>query len=60
MYVIARPEEPFEELLRRFKRGVESAGIIREYRRRQRFVPAHERRREALRHARRRAAKRRD
>ncbi len=45
MYVIAREGEPFEELYRRFKRGMEASGIIREYRRKQRFEPNHELRR---------------
>ena len=45
MFVIARDGEPFEELYRRFKRGMEASGILREYRRKQRFVPAHEERR---------------
>ena len=45
MYVNAREGEPFEELYRRFKRGMETSGIIREYRRKQRFTPAHEERR---------------
>ena len=45
MFVKARDGEPFEELYRRFKRGMESSGILREYRRKQRFTPAHEERR---------------
>ena len=32
MYVTAREGEPFEELYRRFKRGMEASGILREYR----------------------------
>src|SRR5256885_13401427 len=51
MYVIAREGEPFEELYRRFKRGMEASGILREYRRKQRFKPAHEERREQNRSA---------
>lgn len=51
MYVIARDGEAFEELFRRFKRGIEASGIIREYRRKQRFTPAHEERREKIRAA---------
>jgi ribosomal protein S21 len=35
----------FEALLLRFRRGVEASGILREYRRRRRFIPNHERRR---------------
>ena len=54
MYVIAREYESFEELYRRFKRGVEMSGVLREYRRKQRFVPNHERRRAKIQAARRR------
>lgn len=45
MYVVARPGEPFESLLLRFRRGMETAGVLREARRRRRFIPNHERRR---------------
>jgi ribosomal protein S21 len=55
MYVIAREYEPFEELYRRFKRGMEQSGILRDYRRKQRFQPAHEARREKIRRALRRS-----
>ena len=48
MYVTARPGEPFEELYRRFKRGMEGSGILREYRRKQRFTPNHELRRQKI------------
>jgi ribosomal protein S21 len=51
MYVIAREGEPFEELCRRFKRGMEASGVLREYRRKQRFRPAHEERRDKIRAA---------
>lgn len=51
MYVNAREGEPFEELYRRFKRGMEASGILREYRRKQRFKPAHEERRDKIRAA---------
>jgi ribosomal protein S21 len=51
MYVTAREGEPFEELYRRFKRGLEASGILREYRRKQRFKPAHEERRDKIRAA---------
>ncbi len=51
MYVTQREGETFEELYRRFKRGVENTGIIREYRRKQRFKPAHEERRDKIRAA---------
>ena len=51
MIVKAREGEPFEELYRRFKRGMEASGILREYRRKQRFRPAHEERRDKIRNA---------
>jgi ribosomal protein S21 len=51
MSVNARPGEPFEELYRRFKRSIEASGILREYRRKQRFIPAHEERRDKIRAA---------
>jgi ribosomal protein S21 len=51
MFVNAREGEPFEELYRRFKRGMEASGILREYRRKQRFKPAHEERRDKIRAA---------
>lgn len=51
MHVTSREGEPFEELFRRFKRGVEAAGILRDYRRKQRFKPAHEERRDKIRAA---------
>ena len=54
MAVTLRDGESFEELFRRFKRGVESAGILRDHRRSLRFVPAHELRRDKIRAARRR------
>ncbi len=57
MFVKAREGEPFEELYRRFKRGMESSGILREYRRKQRFTPNHELRREKIRKAARTAKK---
>ena len=37
MFVKAREGEPFEELYRRFKRGIEASGLLREYRQKQRF-----------------------
>ena len=55
MYVTARDGEPFEELYRRFKRGIEASGILREYRSKQRFKPAHEERRDKIRAAQRKA-----
>jgi ribosomal protein S21 len=51
MYVMAREGESFEELYRRFKRGMEASGVLREYRRKQRFKPAHEERRDKIRNA---------
>ena len=51
MFVQAREGEPFEELYRRFKRGIEASGLLREYRRKQRFIPAHEERRDKIRNA---------
>ena len=51
MFVKARDGEPFEELYRRFKRGMEASGILREYRKKQRFKPAHEVRRDKIRSA---------
>ena len=57
MFVTARPGEPFEELYRRFKRGIEGSGLLREYRRKQRFTPNHELRREKIRKAARTKAK---
>ncbi len=57
MYVVAREGEPFEELYRRFKRGLEQSGILREYRRKQRFTPRHEERRQKIRAAQRKRAR---
>ena len=57
MYVNAREGEPFEELWRRFKRGLEASGILREYRSKQRFKPAHEVRRDKIRAAARKRAR---
>ena len=51
MFVKAREGEPFEELYRRFKRGLEGSGLLREYRKKQRFIPAHEERRDKIRAA---------
>ena len=53
MYVTPLPGESFDALLRRFTRGVQNAGILRDFRRKQRFTPAHEERREKIRRARR-------
>ncbi len=57
MYVAAREGESFEELYRRYKRGMEVSGILREYRRKQRFTPAHEERRQKIRAAQRKRAR---
>ena len=51
MFVNVHEGESFEELYRRFKRGLEASGIFREYRRKQRFKPAHEVRRDRIRAA---------
>ena len=51
MHVQAREGEPFEELYRRFKRGIEASGLLREYRQKQRFKPNHELRRDKIRAA---------
>ena len=37
MHVEAREGEPFDQLLRRFKTGIEKAGILREYKRKRYF-----------------------
>jgi ribosomal protein S21 len=39
MFVQARAGESFEELYRRFKRGMEASGLLREYRKKQRSGP---------------------
>ena len=57
MFVQAREGEPFEELYRRFKKGIEASGLLREYRRKQRFIPAHEERRDKIRGAKRKIAR---
>ncbi len=57
MFVKAREGEPFEELYRRFKRGMENSGILREYRKKQRFTPAHEVRRQKIKAANRKRAR---
>ena len=51
MYMRARAGESFEELMRRFTRAVQASGLLREVRRRERFIPAHEKRREKIRSA---------
>ena len=57
MYVTAREGESFEELYRRFKRGIEASGLLREYRQKQRFKPTHEVRRDKIRAAQRKLRK---
>ena len=59
MSVSLREGETFEELFRRFKRGIEASGVLREYRRKQRFKPAHEERRDKIRAAQRKLKMRR-
>ena len=54
MHVTALPGEPFDALLRRFSRGVQESGVLREARARRFFMPNHELRRERIRRARRR------
>ncbi len=46
MYVVGHEGETFDQLLRRFKNGVDKSGILREYKRKQRFKSAGELRRE--------------
>ena len=58
MHVEVREGEPFDQLLRRFKTGIEKAGILREYKRKQRFKSAGELRREKAKAAARRRTKR--
>ncbi len=57
MFVTAREGETFESLYRRFKRGIDTSGVLGEYRRAQRFVPAHEQERDKRRKAERRRRK---
>ncbi len=57
MHVIARDDETFDQLLRRFKSGIEKAGILREYKRKQTFKSAGELRREKAKAAARRRSK---
>ena len=54
MEVRARDGETFDQLLRRFKLGVERSGLLREYKRKQRFKPKSEVRRDKARAAARR------
>jgi ribosomal protein S21 len=57
MQVLIREEETFDQLLRRFKSGIEKAGVLREYKRKQRFKSAGELRREKAKAAARRRSK---
>jgi small subunit ribosomal protein S21 len=61
MHVELRDSESFEQLLRRFNKGIERSGIIREHRRGLRFISAQEenraKRRKAERRRRRNQAK---
>jgi ribosomal protein S21 len=59
MSVSLREGENFEELFRRFKRSIEASGVLRDYRRKQRFKPAHEERRDKIRAAQRKLKRRR-
>ncbi len=58
MQVEPREGETFDQLLRRFKTGIDRAGILREFRRRQRFRTEGELRREKAKAAARRRRKR--
>ncbi|MEA2640386.1 MAG: Ribosomal protein [Chloroflexota bacterium] len=51
MEVTARPGEPFEVLLRRFKQGVERGGILGDYKRHQTFMSRGEKARAKLKRA---------
>lgn len=48
MQVVLREGESFEALVKRFKAGVEREGILRDFKRKRRFKPAHEVRREKI------------
>jgi small subunit ribosomal protein S21 len=54
MRVEIRESESFEQLLRRFNKGIERSGIIREYRRGLRFISVQEENRAKRRKAERR------
>lgn len=58
MHVSVRDDETFDQLLRRFKSGMEKAGILREFKRKQTFKSAGELRREKAKAAARRRNKR--
>ena len=60
MAVSLREGESFEELFRRFKRAMEASGVLRDFRRKQRFKPAHKERRDKIWAAKRKLRKRRD
>jgi small subunit ribosomal protein S21 len=48
MYVTAHEGETFDQLLRRFKSAIEKAGVLREYKRKQRFRSEGQLRREKM------------
>lgn len=54
MEVRVREGETFDQLLKRFKQGIERSGLLREYKRKQRFKPKSELRRDKERAAARR------
>ncbi len=58
MHVEPREGETFDQLLRRFKTGMDKSGVLREYRRKQRFKSEGELRREKAKAAARRRARR--
>jgi small subunit ribosomal protein S21 len=59
MHVEPRDGETFDELLRRFKAGMAKAGILKEFKRKQRFTSAGEERRIKAKAAARRRSRRR-
>lgn len=58
MHVESREGETFDQLLKRFKTSIEKAGLLREYKRKQRFKSEGELRREKAKAAARRRTKR--
>ena len=58
MHVEPREGESFDQMLRRFKTSMDKSGILREYKRKQRFKTAGELRREKAKAAARRRTKR--
>jgi small subunit ribosomal protein S21 len=49
--VVARDDEPFENMLNRFKKDVEKSGILKEMKKKRHFTPKSEIRREKARAA---------